>query len=128
MNSPSFITVKRHYRKRKQAVAAAPAVALTLVAASVDDGPTLTMQFNREIDVSSMDVTSVAAALGSQGFDYVGFESPIVLDDFTVQVLLTGTSEDDDPGDFLSVSAASGIVGVAGGAWAGCGALELPYP
>jgi hypothetical protein len=115
-------------RRRSPKLTQAPAVArLTLVAASVDDGPTATLQFNRAIDVSAMDVTAVTVADAAQGFNYVGYESPIVVDANTVQVLLTGTSEYDGPDTLLTVAAGNGIVGVGGGTWGGCEALELPF-
>jgi hypothetical protein len=117
----------RRFPKRKPVGPVAAPVALTLVAASVDDGPTLTMQFNVAIDVSAMDVSTCLVADSGQGFNYVGFGSPVLLDANTVQVQLTGTSEYDGPDTTLTAGDANGIAGAAGGAWGGCDGVELPF-
>src|SRR4051812_43293253 len=54
---PSVIPAKHRVRRKRRGVESAPTVALTLVAASYnhDDGPVIVLEFDRLIDLGSMD-------------------------------------------------------------------------
>src|SRR4051794_7665230 len=106
----------------------APAVALTLVAATWEESPSVTLVFDRPVDVSGMDVTLVRVDIAPLGFTYVGYEAPIVVNPTTVQILLSGIADYTGPGVILNAPADTGIVASDdGGTWGGCAGLELPF-
>jgi hypothetical protein len=99
-----------------------------LVAAAYDPGATVTLTFDRPVDVAAMDVAAVAVDDGPvMGFRYVGFGTPTMLDPRTVNVTLTGVEDFPGPGVTLSVAAGNGIVAAGGGAWAGVSDVALPF-
>lgn len=119
------------FRGRKQSsVTKAPPAALVLVAASIDDDVSfVTMQFDRDIDISAMDVTAIQVGTITTGGLYQGDGSPSLVDAKTVQVPLTGIGEYPYTNVMLFADAANGITAVDdGGTWAGTGGTGLPYP
>jgi hypothetical protein len=105
-----------------------PAPAPTLVAATCDESPSLTLTFDRPINVSAIDVARFRVDDGPLGFTYVGYDAPIVVNPTTVQILLTGTEEYTGPGVILTAAAGNGIAAAEGGAaWAGVANLALPF-
>lgn len=121
------------YRPRPKSPSAAderpaPAAPPTLVAASCDESPTLTLVFDRPVDVSAVDVELIRVDNGLLGFTYVGYGAPTLPDPVTVRLALTGVEEYAGPGVVLSAAADNGIVAAdGGGAWAGVTGLELPF-
>jgi hypothetical protein len=106
-----------------------PAVALTLVAATWEESPSVTLVFDRPIDVSAMDVALVRVDIAPLGFTYLGYQAPILVNPTTVQILLSGIEEYAGPGVILSAPADTGIVASDdGGTWAGVADLPLPFP
>jgi hypothetical protein len=103
-------------------------VALTLVAATWEESPSVTLVFDRPVDVSGIDVTLVRVDIASLGFTYVGFQTPVVVTPTTVQILLTGVAEYAGPGVILNAAAGNGVVAADdGGTWAGVADLALPF-
>jgi hypothetical protein len=107
-------------------------VALTLTAASADfedDAPSVTMQFDRAIDVSAMDVTTIRVGTVATGALYQGMDGPIVADARTVQVNLTVIDTYPETNVKLFASDQTGIVAADdGGTWSGTGGTGLPFP
>ena len=117
-----------HRPRPQPAPAPAPPAAPTLVAASCDEAPTLTLVFDRPVDVSGIDVEAIRVDYASLGFSYVGFGEPTVLDPVTVRLAMTGVEEYTGPGIVLSAAAGNGIVAADGGLpWAGVAGVELPF-
>ena len=120
---------------------------LTLVSAACDESPSLTLVFDRPVDVSAINVSLFRVDDGALGFTYVGYDAPIVVDDgalgftyvgydapivvspTTVQILLTGVGEYAGAGVTLTAPANTGLVAADGGAaWPGVTGLALPFP
>jgi hypothetical protein len=100
----------------------------TLVAASCDESPTLTLVFDRPVDVSAIDVGLIRVDYALLGFTYVGFGEPTLLDPVTVRLFMTGVDDYTGPGIVLSAAAGNGIVAAdGGGPWAGVADVELPF-
>ena len=105
-------------------------VALVLVAAVYDEGPVVTLTFDRAIDIAAIDVTQIFVNDGAiMFFRYVGWDEAWLTSPTTVRVQLNGISEDPPPGVHLTADADSGIVAVDdGGTWSGVTDLSLPFP
>ena len=116
-----------HRRPRaSDAVSVGP---FTLVSAVCDESPSLTLVFDRPIDVSAIDVSLFRVDDAVLGFTYVGHDAAIVVSPTTVQILLSGIEEYAGPGVILTAAAGNGIVAADGGAaWAGVAGLALPFP
>jgi hypothetical protein len=126
---PSVHIHKRRGRKTRSAPPAPPALAL--VSASYDhDEQTLTLQFDRAVDVAGFDGTQVTVVDGefnTQTFD--GEAGATLLDPTTVRVALAVTGSYEGAGVKMTATGASGIVAMDdGGTWAGATDLELPFP
>ena len=130
---PFTPTTRKHRGRRRRAAGDAdaplPPGAPTLVTAVCDESPSLTLVFDRPVDVSAIDVASFRVDIGVLGFTYVGFDAPIIVNPTTVQILLSGIEEYAGPGVILTAAAVNGIVAADGGeAWAGVTDLSLPFP
>jgi hypothetical protein len=119
----------RHGRRTPPPQGAAPAPRPpTLVSAVCDESPSLTLAFDRAIDVSGIDVATFRVSIGVMGFTYAGYDTAIVVNPTTVQILLSGIEEYAGPGVILTAAAGNGIVAADGGlAWAGVVGLSLPF-
>jgi hypothetical protein len=121
----------RKSRRVPEDVASVPSpLALVLVSATYDGGAQqVTLQFDRAIDVSSMDVSQVVVYDGSfRGAVMTGWRTPNLTAPDTVVIDL-------DAGDsyrsetLLEATASSGLKAVDdGGMWAGVTDLALPFP
>ena len=119
---------KSPVRRPRPQPAPAPPAAPVLVAATCDEAPTLTLVFDRPVDVSGIDVALIRVDYASLGFSYVGFGEPTVLDPVTVRLAMTGVEEYMGPGIVLTAAAGNGIVAAdAGLPWAGVSGMELPF-
>jgi hypothetical protein len=106
-------------------------VPLTLVSAAYDnDSVTLTLTFDRAIDIDAIDVTQVVVDDDVfTGSRLVGFESAVLVNATTVRVPLNPIDGAMHPDIHLTVEPGNGIVAVDdGGTWSGVTALELPWP
>jgi hypothetical protein len=115
--------------QRRAAAAPAPVATPVLIAASCDESPTLTLVFDRPVDVSAMDVAAIRVDNGLLMFSYVGHGTPTLASPTTVDVALSGTTDYDGPGVILDAPGGAGIVAAGdGAAWAGVDDLALPFP
>ena len=129
----TIIPAKRRVgRKRRRPPAApTPPAALVLVSAAYDHaGPNVTLTFDRQIDVAGIDVTAVTvndddvAGIELRGAGAVTLTGPAA-----VRIPLADVGIAQQPGTFLTATAATGIVAADdGGTWAGATGLALPYP
>jgi hypothetical protein len=130
-NPPAVVRRRRGREKQQASPAPGPVGALTLVAASYDpDAQTITLTFDRAIDVSGLvgskivvvDGSITAAVYGATG----AVEQP---DAASVVIGLFYLSDDSEPQVLLNAATGNGIVAVGDGhAWAGVTDLVLPFP
>lgn len=123
--------VGRSYAKGESTPVPPPAV-LTLVSAVYDPGGTVSLTFDRAIDISGMDVSAVSVDDGAvMNFKYRGWgdSPPELTGPDTVLVYLNGYEDGGDPGVHLTVDAGNGIVPAGGGAaFGGVSDVSLPMP
>ena len=124
---------RKHRRPpRRRPPVAAPTLPLNLVAASytIDEFVTLTLTFDRAIDISGLDGTVIFVRDGDETHTlWHGTGGAELLGPAIVQITLNEFDPESVPGIVLSASATSGIVAVDdGGQWAGASNLPLPYP
>ena len=116
-------------RRRTKQMPPAPQV-LTLLSAVYDNvGLTLTLGFDRAIDISGYNQASIEVDDGTyNSSSYLNDRNPVLVDAQTVQMNLDRTTNDPNPGVFLTAQNNTGIVAVDGsGEWAGCSELSLPF-
>ena len=105
-------------------------VPLTLVSAVYEIADTITLSFDRAIDISAFNPSAVLVDDGE--FEDTLFEATIeatLLTPQTVQIGLNPIDVGTGATVRLTATSASGIVAVDdGAAWAGVTALELPFP
>ena len=117
------------FQPRKSPVRRARVVAVppVLVAAACSEAPTLTLTFDRPIDVAGLVPGLFRVDNGVLGFSYVGFLTPTRPDPRSVELQLTGVEEYPGTDVRLTADAGNGIVAVEGGAaWAGVADVSLP--
>jgi hypothetical protein len=105
-------------------------VPLTLQAASYDPiGLTLTLVFDRAIDVSGFDGSQVTVNDGAYNLQaYSGADSPTLSDAVTVVIVLDVVMGTEAGDVTMDASPASGIAAVDdGGTWDGASSLVLPF-
>lgn len=120
------------YRKRsgrtKQGAPPAP-VALVLVAAEYEQPVSVTLTFDRDIDITSLVAAEVSVDDGLESIAYVGVGTGTLLTPRKVVIALVEDGGQGSPLVTLTALANTGIVAVDdGGTWAGVNALELPWP
>jgi hypothetical protein len=100
-----------------------------LVAAAYADAYSLTLEFDRDIDLAGIVPGVIVVDDGDSGFRYAADQ---VLDVPTPRRVELGLSEfgtASGPGVRLDASAGNGIVALDdGGTWGGVSALALPFP
>lgn len=104
-------------------------VPLTLVSAAFDDGPNVTLAFDRAIDVTALDGAAVVVDDPVvTGVLYEATGGPVLLDPATVRITLNAIGDPSGTDVRLTAGAGNGIVAVDdGGAWAGAINLLLPF-
>ena len=126
-----IIPPPKHRRRHRQRITKA-VQPLTLVEASFDSGgPFAFLQFDRAIDISSMDPSEIQVGDGVNTlYRYIGTPGGATLEDpTTLRLELTIFGADADGQLTLTATTATGIVASDdGGTWAGVAALPLPYP
>ena len=117
-------------RKRKAALAEAPAGPLTLVAATYEVALWVDLTFDRAVDVSGLVGSEIViydgelASLVYTGTGTVSQPSPE-----TVRVGLVAGDDWSEPGILLDAGAGNGIVAADdGAAWAAVTDVSLPFP
>ena len=130
MDGSTFIPAPpRIHRKRKRVTATSPVSPLTLVSATYEPGDSVTLTFDRAIDIDALDAAAVVLMDGEYAFGrFVGSAGASLASATTVVVPLTMGEGWLTAGVRLTVSAANGIVASEdGAAWAGVTELELPF-
>jgi hypothetical protein len=118
---------RRPAKARPSKAAPSPVGPLTLVAASWDGSATLTLVFDRAVDLSSCDPVKIEVSVEDDAV-YRG-ESASLVDPVTVSIDAGAFSEPEDPGTLLFAGSANGIVAVGDGLpWDGVDGLALPFP
>ena len=122
---------RRRKTKARQATTTLPA-ALALVSATYDaGGATVTLAFDRAIDVSGYVPDQVLVNDGITAMaELVGEGTATMLDPNTVRLALTNVGPNVGPGVQLSTGGDAGIVAVDPSAqpWVGANGLALPFP
>ena len=113
-----------HRRRRSKA-----APALTLVRATYVSGTSLTLAFDRPIDVSALVGGVILVDDGPAGTQYEATLGAVLVDPQTVRLALIDLTGFAGPDVRLNAAAGNGIAPAGGGAaWAGVSNLLLPYP
>ena len=102
---------------------------LMLVSATYDVKTSVTLQFDRAIDISALDGSQIKVSDDSVPGEFIATGTVTLLDPQTVRIRLNNFDSTSGPGVHLNVSADSGIVAVDdGAAWGGVTDLVLPFP
>ena len=107
-----------------------PPAALTLVAATYEEVVSVSLTFDRAIDIGALAGGQITVDDGAvAGILYAATGVATLTDPQTVRIELSEIGLSSGPGTQLNASAASGIVAVDdGGTWGGVADLELPFP
>ena len=127
--APPLYPRKRKPRPKAQSTPPAPPVALVLVAATYDPGLSVTLTFDRPIDVSGFNGTFVVVRDGvnAQLFDASG--GAVLTSPNVAELTLVLVEGDSSVGVTMTVAPENGIVAVDdGGAWGAVSDLSLPFP
>ena len=121
---------RRRKTKARHAATTAPPQALNLVAATYEEVVSVSLTFDRPIDIAALDGGQITVDDGAvAGILYAATGVATLTDPQTVRIELVEIGLSGGPGTQLNASAASGIVAVGdGGTWAGASDLELPFP
>ena len=131
MSLPTFTATKHRVgRQRRVTSAVAPPVNLTLIAASYATGTSVTLVFDRPIDIDAIDgsqITVIDAISTHTTFKATG--TVTIVSPTTVRLGLRATGSATGAGTRLTATASNGIVAQNdGGPWAGATELGLPFP
>jgi hypothetical protein len=102
-----------------------------LVSAAYDPAdPSLTLVFDRAVDISAYEGTEIHVDDGSFTAEtYDGRGAASLPDPSTVRIILVDQGTTGAAAVFLNASNLTGIVAAeGGGVWEGCADLELPFP
>ena len=121
---------RRVRRKPKQVASSSAPVALNLVAATYEEVVSVSLTFDRPIDIAGLVGGQITVDDGAvAGILYAGTGVATLTGPQTVRIELIEIGLSSGPGTRLTASAASGIVAVDdGGTWGGVSELELPFP
>ena len=105
-------------------------MALSLVAATYEEVVSVSLTFDRAIDIAALDGGQITVDDGAvAGILYAATGVATLTDPQTVRIELVEIGLSSGPGTRLTASAASGIAAVDdGGTWGGVADLELPFP
>jgi hypothetical protein len=127
--TPIIFTAKpRHRRKRREISSSAVETGLVLVSALYEPTASVTLTFDRPIDVADVNCSAITVDDGMFGFRFVAVEANL-LSATTVELVLNGIDELPFVGVKMNATASNGIVAAGdAAAWAGALELELPFP
>lgn len=126
MNPIPVLPAKPRRRRVRSSVQASTTPVLIL--ATYDPKVSVTLGFDREIDVSALDGSQITITDGALTSSiYVATGTVTVLNPTTVRIRLNDTAHYEGTGIVMNATGSTGIVAVGGGAWGGCGDLALPY-
>jgi hypothetical protein len=104
-------------------------VGLVLVAAAFDQSVSVTLTFDRDIDITSLVASAVIVDDAPESIAYRGDGPGTLLTPTTVVIALVEDGGQGGPVVTLTASAGNGIVAVDDGdAWAGVTDVTLPFP
>ncbi|MEA2710800.1 MAG: hypothetical protein QOF78_3401 [Phycisphaerales bacterium] len=133
--SPPFTPAKRRVHRKRHVGAGSPTptppVALVLVSAGyVDVDGTLTLGFDRAIDISGLAGNQITVDDQPLGVRWVASGAATLISPMTVRIEMIEDGGIPDGDDVLmNASAASGIVAVDdSGTWGGATNLLVPFP
>ena len=118
-------------RKRKSKKRQLPSTALTLVSATYAEATSVTLVFDRAIDITAASGAAIIVDDGSfTGSRWIGMERPPTLvNPTTVEFEISEEGPAQSAETVLTATSANGIVAVNdSGTWPGTADLELPYP
>ena len=102
---------------------------LKLVAATYTEGTSVTLTFDRAVEVAGIDVAAITVADEAAGYLFEGTGAATPLSETSVLVPLVDVEQSPVAGTLLTAGAGTGIVADDdGGTWAGVTDLALPYP
>ncbi len=126
---PPSLFRKDRGRPQRRTTITTPPVALTLVAAEFDQSVSVTLTFDRDIDITSLVASAVIVDDAPESIAYHGDGPGTLLTPRTVVIALVEDGGQSGPVVTLTVGAMTGIVASDdGGTWAGANALQLPFP
>lgn len=116
------------HKKKATALPMPPVEPLVLTACDWEPGTTITLTFDRAIDIAELDGSQIQVVDGSgTGFIYVATGDAEMFDPMTIAIGLNVIEDSFDPGPRLNASATNGIVASGdGGAWAGIENAPIP--
>ena len=115
---------------RRKATIAPPATPPTLVSAAYDEGNSVTLTFDRAVDVAGVVGSAIRVNDGGGEVDATlnATGAVAVLSPTSVRLGLVHAGPPTGPGMTMTATAGNGIVAVNGGApWAGVTELTLPF-
>ena len=133
MPNPIFITpLKRVGRKLKERRTAEspPVETLELVAATYQEGASVTLTFNQAIDISAFNGDAVFLDDTTYTLrQYIAVGGASLLSPTTMRAMLVDFEQSQSQAVTLTAPASTGIVAVNGdGTWSGVSNLYLPFP
>ncbi|HEV2294953.1 MAG TPA: hypothetical protein VGR35_13955 [Tepidisphaeraceae bacterium] len=116
-------------RRRRRPKMVTPPAALMLVAAEYDSEVSVTLTFDRAIDVAGLVGSAIVVEDAGAGLRFEATGPVTIINPQTVRIGLGETGPSGTADNILNASAGSGIVAVDdGGMWAGVSDLVLPFP
>jgi len=117
-------------RKKRPTTPPAPVGPLTLVEATYDPGVSITLVFDRAIDVSGLDGNVINVDDGpTTGTIYEGLGPVTMVGPDAVEIGLFEVGPSESPGTTLTAGAGNGIVASMDETeWDGVSGLALPFP
>ena len=126
---PPEFRPRRPLAPRKRTPPPAPPAALTLVAATYVEGTSVTLTFDRAVDVGGIDVGAITVEDEAAGYLFRGAGAATQPSPAVVLVPLVDVELSPVVGTFLTAGPGTGIVADDdGGTWAGVTELSLPFP
>ncbi len=128
---PPPVPYRRRRGRVKPAPVPPPGAPLMLVSGDYNENDeTLTLQFDRAINIAALNGTAITVRDGStDNTTYNGAGAVSMLDPKTIYLTLVPVGPYDVPGVTMTATGQSGIVAVNdGGTWAGATNLALPFP
>ncbi len=126
---PPSLFRKDRGRPQRRTTITTPPVALNLVAAEYDQSVSVTLTFDRDIDITSLVAGEVSVNDGPEAIRYVGSGTATLVMPTKVVIGLAEDGGQGAPFITLTAGAGNGIVAVDdGGTWAGVMNLVLPFP
>ncbi len=126
---PTFDLAPPRVRRKRRAIGSPGPVALMLVAAEFDPSVSVTLTFDRDIDITSLVASAVIVNDAPEAIAYRGDGPGTLLTPRKVVIALVEDGGQGGPVVTLTAGAGNGIVADDdGGTWAGVTDVALPFP